>query len=82
MRWRVLGTQAMPHVRASYRDGQWKGFHEYRLQPALARVYEFRGMGFGGLHPVILPGPSFAPGDAPAARGLVTQRPGPHTRRL
>jgi hypothetical protein len=40
MRWTVDGAQAMLHLRATYRNGDWEAFHEYRIAEEQRRLYQ------------------------------------------
>jgi hypothetical protein len=40
MRWTVDGAQAMLHLRATYLNGDWDAFWEYRIQEEQKRLYE------------------------------------------
>jgi hypothetical protein len=39
MRWTVAGAQAMLHLRATYLNGDWEAFYEYRIQEEQRRLY-------------------------------------------
>ena len=39
MRWTVAGAQAMLHLRATYLNGDWEAFCEYRIQQEQSRLY-------------------------------------------
>jgi hypothetical protein len=40
MRWTVAGAQAMLHLRATYLNGDWEAFYEYRIQEEQRRLYQ------------------------------------------
>jgi hypothetical protein len=40
MRWTVAGAQAMLHLRATYLNGDWAAFYEYRIQEEQRRLYQ------------------------------------------
>jgi len=40
MRWTVAGAQAMLHLRATYLNGDWEGFHAYRIQQEQRGLYQ------------------------------------------
>jgi hypothetical protein len=40
MRWTVAGAQAMLHLRATYLNGDWQAFYEYRIQEEQRRLYQ------------------------------------------
>ena len=40
MRWTVTGAQAMLHLRATYLNGDWEAFYEYRIQQEQRRLYQ------------------------------------------
>jgi hypothetical protein len=42
MRWTVAGAQAMLHLRATYLNGDWETFWDYRIQQEQKRLYEPR----------------------------------------
>ncbi len=39
MRWSVAGAQAMLHLRATYLNGDWEAFYEYRIDEEQRRLY-------------------------------------------
>ena len=39
MRWTVAGAQAMLHLRATYLNGDWEAFYEYRIAEEQRRLY-------------------------------------------
>ena len=40
MRWTVDGAQAMLHLRATYLNGDWEAFYEYRVEEEQRRLYQ------------------------------------------
>jgi hypothetical protein len=42
MHWTLLGAQAMLYVRSEYLNGDWTGFHKYRIQGETERLYPRR----------------------------------------
>ena len=42
MHWTLLGAQAMLDVRSEYLNGDWAGFHKYRIQDETGRLYPHR----------------------------------------
>jgi hypothetical protein len=41
MRWTIPGAQAMLDLRTTYVNGQWKGFHKYRIVQEKRRLYPY-----------------------------------------
>ncbi len=39
MRWTVAGAQAMLHLRATYLNGQWNDFLNYRIETEQTKLY-------------------------------------------
>ena len=42
MHWTLVGAQAMLDVRSEYLNGDWTGFHKYRIQGETGRLYPHR----------------------------------------
>jgi hypothetical protein len=45
MRWTVAGAQAMLHLRATYLNGDWEAFYEYRIEEEQRRLYHPQAQG-------------------------------------
>ena len=41
MRWTIPGAQAMLDLRTTYVNGQWEGFHHYRIAREKQRLYPY-----------------------------------------
>jgi hypothetical protein len=55
MRWRLVGAQAMLHVRAVYQSSYWDDFHKDRISREQCKLHPHRGL-LHDYHPITLAG--------------------------
>jgi hypothetical protein len=53
MHWTMAGAQAMLDVRSEYLNGDWDGFHRYRMAQETQRLYPHRSILEGVAWPML-----------------------------